>query len=200
MKRARTRRAPRSGFTIVEVLLTAVILVLVVRQASDLLGTASEAVGTASAQMQLEDQAQQTLDRIAIAIMGSDRESLSPAGEGIHLDRLGYRISLGLVDGAVVWADPEEVGVGEQPNQVLWRENPGEAEERRVVWSNRVAAMLEGEVPNGIDDNGNGLIDETGLSLVVNGRTVQVRLTLQRVGDDGEVLTDTKQTVLNVRN
>lgn len=194
------QRSRRSGFTIIEVLLTAAILVLVARQASDVLGGASEAMGDASLQMKVEDQARQALDRIALGIMGSDRDSLMPAGERIHLDRLGYRISLGLVDGVVVWADPEEIGVGDLPSQVVWRENPGEPEERRVVWANTVASFLEGELPNGIDDNGNGLIDESGLSLVVDGRTVNIRLTLQRLDENGEPVSATVQTVVNVRN
>ncbi|MCP3914576.1 MAG: hypothetical protein GY711_03345 [bacterium] len=45
--------------------------------------------------------------------------------------------------------------------------------------STRVAPFLEGEVPNGMDDNGNGLIDEKGFSFVRDRRAMTVRLTLE---------------------
>ncbi len=56
----------------------------------------------------------------------------------------------------------------------------------RVVWDGielcHVTPMLEGEEANGMDDNGNGLIDEQGLCFVVDGKTVTVRLTAESRG------------------
>ncbi len=69
----------------------------------------------------------------------------------------------------------------------------------RVVWNGitlcEVAPFLEGEIPNGMDDNGNGLIDERGLSFTFDRHSVRIRLTTQaRV--DGELRVQTVETTV----
>lgn len=48
-----------------------------------------------------------------------------------------------------------------------------------------------GEANNGIDDNGNGLIDEGGLAFEVVGRELRMWLALQRPGPGGSVIAET---------
>ena len=194
------RSIRRRGWTLLELVLAMTVLVMVGYNGLSIMRMTSTSVGSTSLRMELDDQAIQTLDRLALAIMSADRDSLDPAGEGVNVTNLRYQASLGIVDGEVVWADPEEVGLGERPNQVVWKENPESEIERRVVWSNAVAELLEGEIPNGIDDNANGFIDENGLSLVVDGESVWIRLSLQRTAEGGDVLTKTVETVVAVRN
>jgi hypothetical protein len=87
---------------------------------------------------------------------------------------------------------------GPQRNQVTWFENPGAPQERRVVWSNLVRDLLEGEEVNGIDDNANGLIDEDGLSFTVDGSRITVRLSLGTTGRGEE--TKSVETTISCRN
>ena len=72
-------------------------------------------------------------------------------------------------------------------------------EHRRVI-TRWVAELYQGELENGVDDNGNGLIDERGFFLERVGETVIVRLMLQRRTGDGTVLDRTSQTSMRLRN
>ena len=65
---------------------------------------------------------------------------------------------------------------------------------------NNVAALLEGELANGVDDNGNGLIDEAGFCVSREGENLTVRLSLLRLGPAEEVITRTQTTELALRN
>ena len=69
-----------------------------------------------------------------------------------------------------------------------------------MVWSNLVRPFLEGELQNGIDDNGNGLIDEKGLSFVVWKNSVTIRLTLGRQVEGGDWINETVVTTVTCRN
>ena len=63
-----------------------------------------------------------------------------------------------------------------------------------------MSELLEGELPNGIDDNGNGLIDEPGFSIDFEGRAVNVRLSLERRGATGRNILRTAETRVRLRN
>jgi hypothetical protein len=68
------------------------------------------------------------------------------------------------------------------------------------VLTHWVRELLEGEEENGIDDNGNGLVDERGFCVERFGETLVVRLTLQRADAEGHLLTRTAVTSTRVRN
>ena len=153
-----------------------------------------------STAMALDDQAQVVLDRIAYAVIGSDPETIFPgAAAPFFSDSIQYRVSLGVENGQVVWEDPEVIGVEDGTSNLYWGRNEGTPEERIVVWCRTVADYFENELPNGEDDNGNTLADETGLSFVLDGKSVTIRLTLQRMTADGPVQ-ETRETVVTCRN
>ncbi len=63
-----------------------------------------------------------------------------------------------------------------------------------------VREHLEGEIDNGADDNGNGLIDEGGLSFSLAGKTLTIRLTIQGIHPKGQLISRTLETSLTLRN
>lgn len=197
-----TRRRARRGFTLVEGLISITLLGLVFANVTMVLRMSSKTEGQDSSRLMLEDQARRVLDRIAFAVMGSDRESLFPdPASPTYSEELRYSVSLGVQDGEVVWSDPERIGLGQEDQaQLVWSENPDEEDERRVVWCNVIRPFLEGEVPNGVDDNGNGVIDERGLSFTLQGEMVSIRLCLERALSDGTVVTQTVETIVTCRN
>lgn len=198
---SRIIRTRRSGMTAMELVLALALLAIIALKASMVLTSANEAQQQDSAIMALEDQARRALDQIAYAVMGSDRDSLIPDPESpIFSTSLRYSISLGVEDGEVVWDDPEEIGLSLDESQVIWRKNPGTAEELRVAWCNVVRPFLEGEIPNGTDDNGNGIVDENGLSFVVERDAVTIRLSVQRPGPQNQPISETVSTMVTVRN
>jgi hypothetical protein len=84
--------------------------------------------------------------------------------------------------------------------QVVQVENEGQPDERRTVLASGVAELFEGESANNLDDNGNGLKDERGLSFSAQGSVVTVRLSCQRRDDAGRLLSKTAETAVHLRN
>ena len=195
------RNYARAGFTLLEIMMACIILGILGGKLVMVMGDAMQTSNEETAQVFVEDQARKLMRQIAFAVMGSDRETLAPTiAAPLDSDDIRYRINLGLQDGEVVWSDEEMIELEEDAPQVAWSRNPETVDELRVVWSNAVAPFLEGEIPNGMDDNGNGLIDEKGLSFVVDGNAVQIRMTLEAPGPDGNMVPYTIETVVTCRN
>lgn len=203
MGRKRTHRAgfTRSGFTLLELLLTLTVLGLVGFRTYGALNTMKESVEEENVEAEVEEQARGVLRKIAYEVMSSDRETLDPDSPApMGTTRLRYRVSLGVQDGEVVWKAPVELSLEEEQQQVIWAQNPETLAEQRVVWSNLVSPYLAGEIPDGMDNNGNGLIDERGLSFELDGNAVTIRLTLEKIDANGESVTKTVETTVTCRN
>lgn len=152
-------------------------------------------------QTRIDAQSRHVLRQIGFAIMGSHPASLDPKMPApLNQSSIKYQVNLGISDGEVVWTDPEMVSLDEENGKVIWSEDPSIADGRRLVWTTLAAPYLEGEIPNGLDDNGNGLIDEKGLAISVQGEAISLKLTLEHHASDGRVLTSTVETVVSCRN
>jgi hypothetical protein len=185
----------------VETMIALVLVGLVITKLTLVMDEARRAHQEESTSMQLEDQAMLLLDKIAFAIVGASARRLDPMlAAPLCSPNIQYQISLGVEDGVAVWSDPEVIGLAEENGQVYWGQNVGTEQERIVVWANTVSEMLEDELLNGIDDNGNGLLDELGLAFVVNDKGVTIRLTLERSQDDGKKRQVTRETTVTCRN
>lgn len=211
----RTRRA---GYTMLELMVG---LVLGVSMLASLGLTTSMAMGTykeSQANEEIDALIHRTLDVLARDFEEAGRGGLTPDPSGpLGADGLTYRKSLGYAGGTVVWSnlmrvdlelEPGEIDDGIDNNgngladerMVVWRENPGQPNERRVVRCHFVSELLEGEVVDGDDDNGNGLTDESGLSFSVQGDVLTIRMTLERNGPAGRLITRTARTSVRLRN
>ncbi|MEZ5973414.1 MAG: prepilin-type N-terminal cleavage/methylation domain-containing protein [Planctomycetota bacterium] len=191
----------RSGFTLLELLLAATLLGIVAYKAHGAMKSASKSLSVETERAFVEDQARQVINMIAFAIMGSNRDTLVPDEfAGTAQNTLTYQINLGIEDGAVVWSDPNRVAQDMDMSQVYWSQNPEAENERRVAWTNLVAPYMAGEIPNGMDDNGNGLIDEKGLAFSIQGNAVTIRLTLEKVQSDGSIIRDQVSRTVTCRN
>ena len=187
--------------TILELLLSLALLSVVAVKAQSAWNSMAEAESNIASQAVLEDQARRVLRQIGYAVMGANRETLIPDAEvPMSMEDLRFQVNLGISDGEVIWSDPEEVALEETSQEIVWSQNPDTSDERRVVWTRLVSPFLEGELPNGMDDNGNGLIDEKGLSFVIDGNAVTIRLTLERLNEEGESVQTTVQTTVTCRN
>ncbi|MEO0649458.1 MAG: hypothetical protein AAFZ65_02120 [Planctomycetota bacterium] len=151
--------------------------------------------------MAVEDQARVVIDRICDSLKSSDRLSLAPVLTPQGSSRIDFRYSLGWEDGATVWSPDHRIELDpNSPADLYWRRDPESNEELSVVWSRTVQDLLEGEEDNGVDDNGNGLVDESGLSIVVTGNLLTIRLSLGTVVSGGEEIESTIERTLTVRN
>jgi len=197
----RRRARARSGMSMIEVSVALVLLAVVLGKIVLALRMSGEHQQQVAAEEVVEDHAQRVLERIAYALMGADRDSLLPVpAEGLPFSTVDYQISLGLVGGEVVWEDPERIAQPGETLTVEWRQNPEQVEERRLVWTNLVRGYLEGELRNGVDDNGNGLVDEKGLAFVIQGNTIWIQLTLERTDRHGKPFLRTVERRVTLRN
>lgn len=191
----------RAGFTLIEAAIAIALLALVFVKVGMLVKMRADTAAHESTSLVVDDQARRVLEQISYAVMGASRERLIPDPQSpIYSSELRYEVSLGVQDGSVVWGDAQWIGLGAGDREVAWRERPDTPDERRVVWCKVVRPFLEGELMNGLDDNGNGLIDEKGLVFTLNGNRVTVRLTLERKSDTGEIVTRTVETMVTCRN
>lgn len=202
MRHPKVRRSsPTVGFTALEMTLAIALLAIITVKAFGALQRATTATGASTSQVVVEDQARRVLQQIGYAVMGANRETLVPdAAAPLSMEDLTFQVNLGIQDGEVVWGDPEQISLDELGGAIFWSDTPGAAQQRRIVWTKLVAPFLEGELPNGMDDNGNGLIDEKGLSFVIDRNAVTIRLTLTDAGKDGNTVTRTVQTTVTCRN
>ncbi|MCP5023547.1 MAG: hypothetical protein GY930_17485 [bacterium] len=189
-----------SGFTLLELIMAFTLVGIVVYKAQGAMRSASEGIRDETKRAMVEDQARRVLRQVGFAVMGSDRSSLLPVNEGFSSENIRYRVNLGVNEGEVVWSDREMVAMDTDRLNVYWAENPDESREKKVVWSKLVAPFLEGEILNGVDDNDNGLVDEKGLSFVIDGNAVTIRLTLQLPMDENNTLLQTVETTVTCRN
>ena len=191
----------RAGFTLIEAAIAITLLALVMVKVGMLVKIRSESADREDVELVTDDQAHRVLDQIAYAVMGASRERLFPDPESpTHSSELRFELMLGLQDGEVVWGDSQWIGLDASGTQVSWRERPDEPDERRVVWCSVVRPFLEGEIVNGVDDNDNGLIDETGLVFTLEGDCVTIRLTLERTSASGQVVTRNVEAKATCRN
>ena len=177
------------------------LLGLVTANVTMVLRATSKAYDSDTAMAALEVSAAQTLNRVCLALMGASRDAIDPPVEfPLHTSQVQYEKNLGVADGAPVWSDPETIAHDLQQSRVVWTTNPGEEGSKSVVWGRDVRQLLASEMLNGVDDNGNGLIDETGLTFSMEGERVHIWLTLERLNDAGELVQRKIETCVTCRN
>jgi len=191
----------RAGFTVIEAMIALVIVGLVLTKLTLVVDQARRAHEEESVCMALDDQALELIDRISYALYGSDPQRITPFMQTpLPASEIHFQVTLGVENGEAVWGEPEVIGLSEQGDSVYWGQNVGEADERMVVWANTVSELLQDEVLNGVDDNGNDLADELGLSFVMDGKSITIRLTLERSKDDEKTVQVTRETTITCRN
>jgi type II secretory pathway pseudopilin PulG len=217
LKRRTTSRA--AGFTLVETMIATTMLGLILGAIGLTVLHGKENFRQGVSVTVLEARAQRLLDRIADELRYAGRNSLpvqplAPSGSSA----LEFRVSAGYAASAPQWsnrmsiarvADPRDPADGIDNDgdgvidegQVVLTRNLGDFDEIDVVIGSGVSRLLEGETANVLDDNGNGLIDEPGLSFLLDGTSsLRIRLTLEARDPRGLPLLRTVQTTVNMRN
>lgn len=128
-------RSKRRGHSLLEMLIAVVILVAVVGVPGMILSSSSRAFGTSTSTTDLDLSARRALDRIAERLTASGLSGLvepDPAIPGVPLTSVTFRPLLGLNVDEPIWGPEERIEL----------------------------QMAPGEVLNGQDSNGNGLVDD----------------------------------------
>jgi type II secretory pathway pseudopilin PulG len=207
----------RSGFTIVELALAMGVLGLALALAGMVTRTGTSAYRSSEAGRQLEQNLHRALDRAISELESTGSDYLFPLPiegfayetleyqhvilQGIDVlpgptSRLAFEYETGEIDDGI---DNNGNGLVDEGVLVLVR-NVGLTSQQRVVLCHDVRELLEGEVLNGIDDNGNLLNDEPGFCIQTDGRVVTIRLSIEGIGPQGQLLVRTAESSARMRN
>jgi hypothetical protein len=130
---------------------------------------------------------------------------------------LRFRLAAGYADDAIQWGEWRQIGIELEPGElddgmdndgdglvderrVVWTEAPGTLDERRRVLVGGVRELDDGEIANGVDDDGDTLLDEPGLTFVLQGDVLRVRLCIEGIDERGVVRTRSAETSIHIRN
>jgi len=207
-----------AGFTLVEVLIAAILVSVLFAALSMTMKGGSAAYHQGVSNTTAESQARRGLDRIVAELGDAESTTMLPQPVGpLGSATLTFHRSTGAAGGAITWGadrtiqfqyeaaeaddgiDNDGDGLIDEGRVVLI-ENAGLPNATTQVLCPNVREYLEGEVPNGVDDNGNGLIDEQGLSFELVGGTLRVRLTVERTNEVGSRVLRTVETSVWVHN
>lgn len=210
-------RNRRAGFSLVEVLISMVMLGGLLGTMLMLVLSGSSTARIGMARQSIEGSARRALDRIASELVAAGIDTLDPRPDAPWGSaNLTYQPIEGF-DGDVVWGLPRnfalaleegELDDGQDNNgngliderMLVFTRDQGSADELATVWVHGVRELAEGELENGEDDNGNGLADEAGLSFVRVQNRLVVRLSLEELDADGNHLIRTVETSVRLRN
>ena len=179
---------------------------------------AAGAFAQSSATGDLDARSARAMRRVSAELLGARWSTIDPLPAlPFGSDDLEFEHSADTAGGAVAWGtrsriqmelaggeldnglDDDGNGLVDERSIVLVHDADLPSERRATILSG-VGELLEGELPNVLDDNGNGLIDEGGLSFSAQDGTLTIRLTVQRTGPGGRVLTRTQTLDLVLRN
>jgi hypothetical protein len=190
------------GFTILELAIASTVAILMLAAVYAVTSESTDTARLGTNVAVLEGGASRALDRIATQLVAAGLETLDPP-DPLGIASLTFRKATGADAGEVTWGPRESIGIRTFGNdrEVVWvRDVDAEDGPREIVLVGSVRALAEGEIANGIDDNGNGLVDEEGLSFELTGRTLTIRLSLETRDRVGGVLTRTVSTSVKLRN
>jgi hypothetical protein len=184
------------GFTILELAIASAICVLALAVVYGVTAESSDTARLGTNASALEGQASRALDRMATELMAAGLGTLEPEDpEGGS--SLVFRKSVGSEGGAIRWGPRQSIALDGE--RVVWVRDVDDPVQE-VVLCGSVPPRAPGELANGADDNDNGLVDEAGLSFELSGRTLTIRLTLQRRDRVAGVLSRTVTTSVRLRN
>ncbi len=208
----RTRGLRSVGLTMIEMAITATITAIAL---AAVLASTNRAYGTwraTVAQTELDRQVALALDRIVAQLADAGSSTIADAlaapdgGSSIT-----FRRREGYSGSAVTWSETTTITQQADPADPangLDDDGDGTIDEGEVVLDvtgstpvvlvRNVAAFLDGETDDDTDENGNGLVDETGLSFERVGSRVIVRLTLTRLDADGQRVTRSGESSVRI--
>ena len=209
----------RAGFTLLEMMVVLALLSTFVGSLLAVGSTSTRLCVTGATHANLESSARRALDRLADELTGARSDSLATLPESplwqeqIDFDRVE---SMRAGDGRITWSsdraefrmdtgeiddgnDNDDDGLVDEGALVLVRDAGG-AGESTLTLAHGVREYLEGELANGVDDNGNGLIDDRGVTFERSGSDLRLYLTLEGLDRDGRIVTRTLETTIWSRN
>ncbi|MEM8709331.1 MAG: prepilin-type N-terminal cleavage/methylation domain-containing protein [Planctomycetota bacterium] len=201
-----------SGFTLVEVVIVAAITALAIVNLHIVSKAGATAAKAGILKSAASDELNLTVDRISLALMGSSADELTgPPRAPANSTTVEYAVVLGYQDGEKILSPTESISWelgGNEHGIIEWSmadaaggSSGGSEGGHSIVWSKSIPNAFIGEqLGNEHDDNGNGLLNEHGLAFTRDGASVDIHLTVERIGDGGEQVSLDKKHRITCRN
>ena len=211
-------RSAASGYTLVELAMVAVILSIALGSLALFGGRSAGALSEGTSQAEMDGQLRRTIARIGEELLPSGLAVITPAAAApAGAAELAYRRSAGAVNGANTWGAPRRIAfayeMGELDDGLDNNENgladegvveltidvglPGE---QTVILCHGVRELDGDEQENGLDDDGDGLVDERGLAFQRTGNVLRLELTLERLDAERRTIVRDLETTVQPRN
>lgn len=216
--RALATRTRRTGATLVEVAISATLLIAVLGGAAMVAKSGSDLEKVSSARSLTRARGTRALERVVQLLELAESSSISPSpATAFGTEVARYRALESVVDGAPSWGDFHQIGFEYEDGEVndgidqdgdgridegmlVWTRNVGEDDELRVVLVHDISERGVGETLNGLDDDGDGVIDEAGFGMVLEGSVLTLTLCLEDVDGRGQPYSTEVTTTLLLRN
>jgi hypothetical protein len=187
--------------TMVELMIALTIMTVVLASLVGLFESTQGAYEMGSSVMELESRGNRVMRKLVGALRAARGSTLDPRlAPPLSSNRIDFEITEGFDGKHAVTSRLRRIEHDAATSTVSWTDGIGTANPSRLVLSRSTPALLQGEIANLADDNGNLLWDEPGLSFCFEGDTLIVRLTLQAERDGGRRIERTWETRLNCRN
>lgn len=208
-----------AGFTLVELCISFTVLALILGAIGAVTLAGRDVYQQGMSRATLEAHARRALQRITAELTAGVRSTLTPnPNTALGSATVQFQTGTGYAAGVQLLSGLTSVQLQSDPNdpddgidndsdglvdegQVVLIRNLGEANQVQTVLCGGVSKYLAGETANLLDDNGNGLVDERGLSIFsdANG-TLTLRLTLETRDPKNQLAVLTVESSVHMRN
>lgn len=209
----------QSGHSLLEMLFATTLLTFVAGGSAALLMTGAGLFEETNSISDLDQKTTRAMQKAVRLLVDSGVSTLQPSAltSDYGSSTVTFQVSTGVVDGAVVWGESQSLALEEDPldpedgvdndgdgvideGRLVWTRDVGGAKQESVVLCRDVAGLLEGEVENDLDDNGNGVKDETGFCARLEGESLWIGLTRVTTNAREELVESTEVVMLRLRN
>jgi len=215
MRTPKTTAERRGGFSIIELLIVITMLALMMSVLGVVSFTGRNAYEQTALLNDLDSRGARALARVSDELVTA--VNLGPISASAGTGDLTFQQVLGFAGGAPVWGplmrleaefeagevddgvDNDGDGLVDERMLVLTRDIS--TSPKRVVLVRGITEFGLGEIPNNlVDDNGNGVEDEQGFNLQLVGDVITIRMWLQGMNADNQVVVRELQDTVRLRN
>jgi hypothetical protein len=204
----------RHGYTVVEVCVAITLLALIVGPVLLVALSGSRYYTKESSRAEIHSSAETAIHKMTRELMGVRLSTILPNPTGVSgSPTITFQTAAGMAGGAVVLGPVMRLALEYEPGetndgldndgdglidecQVRWTRNLGAGDETQAILCTAVREYLEGETLNGADQNGNGLQDERGFHVALAGSALTLRLTLEDLDQEGQLVTTTVESAV----